>query len=475
MSSAVTASSCRKIIIVGGGPIGWATAVHLGRQGLGSVTAVVERDASYKYCSALLSAGGIRQQYSLPENIHMSLYSHDFMTSYLNDNPQLQQLQQHSLSSTTPTPPVADIALKPYGYMFLGSSPKQAQILKDNHHTQQACGVDWIRLVEHSNKDELTRRYPWLYTEDLVVATYSGQDTGTKEGYFDPWGFMQCMKHEAVNYHGVQFIEGQVAKMSCVPQTDGASDPWLRIESLQLKHGKHGYSRGGDSITEEIKDIETVINCTGAWTKEFVRETICKPNQSILRPEQQSAILNVLPIERRKRCIFFIHCPGKHAFSHPVPPTNTPLTIDPTGVYFRSEGTAPGSFICGVSPESHLDDNYNHDDVLEKVDYHLFEDIIWPTLAHRVPAFNELKVKSAWSGFYDYNTFDQNGIIGYHPHFSNFICAGGFSGHGLQMAPATGRAVTELLLHNQFQTLDLSSFSFERLLTQTPYLETGIV
>jgi glycine/D-amino acid oxidase-like deaminating enzyme len=65
---------------------------------------------------------------------------------------------------------------------------------------------------------------------------------------------------------------------------------------------------------------------------------------------------------------------------------------------------------------------------LEIVDHHLFDDVVWPTLANRVPAFNELKVKSAWSGFYDYNVFDQNAIIGYHPHFTNLVIAGGFSG-----------------------------------------------
>jgi hypothetical protein len=38
------------------------------------------------------------------------------------------------------------------------------------------------------------------------------------------------------------------------------------------------------------------------------------------------------------------------------------------------------------------------------VDHHLFENVIWPTLAERVPAFNELKVTGFWAGFYDVNT-----------------------------------------------------------------------
>eukprot|EP00977_Amphora_coffeiformis_P014981 scaffold4278_cov173-Amphora_coffeaeformis.AAC.4 len=386
----------------------------------------------------------------------MSTYSSDFISTY--------DLQQKSGSRFN----ASDIGLKKNGYAFLASSEEQKKILLENHYTQRSCGVDWIHV---GGPAELSARYPWLNTDDLVYGSFSGEDTNTKEGYFDPWGFMQCMKHEALD-HGVVFLEGQVDQVKCVDESSSPriSEPLLRIESIHLRHGKHD-----SSDVEEVNGIETMINCTGSWTRSFINETICKTNESILSPVHRASILHLLPIERRKRCIFFIHCPGKHEFTHPVPPTNTPLTIDPTGVYFRSEGTAPGHFLCGVSPEPHLDGDYDNDEDLENVDHHLFEDTIWPILAHRVPAFNELKARSSWSGFYDYNTFDQNAIIGNHPYFSNLLCAGGFSGHGLQMAPAAGRAVAELLLHGNFRTLDLSNFSFERLVNQTPYLETGIV
>lgn len=414
-------------------------------------------DSSQEYCSALLSAGGVRQQYSLPENIRMAAYSSDFIAKY-------DEEQRSGGNSNTP-----DITLRRNGYLFLASSDGQKKTLQENHGTQRSCGVDWIHL---GGQEELSSRYSWLNTEDLVIGSFSGEDTGSKEGYFDPWGFMQCMKKEAMD-HGVLFVEGHVDQASLVNERElssDASEPLMRIESIRVKQGKNDNVR-----IEEMNGVESVINCTGAWTHDFVKETICKTNESILTPFQRDSILKLLPVERRKRCLFFLHCPGKHEFSHPVPPTNTPLTIDPSGVYFRSEGTSPGHFLCGVSPESQFDVGCDSDEALENVDHHLFEDIIWPTLAHRVPAFNELKARRSWSGFYDYNVFDQNAIIGYHPHFSNFICAGGFSGHGLQMSPAAGRAVTELLLHGRFNTLDLSNFSFERLLNNEPYLETGIV
>lgn len=84
-------------------------------------------------------------------------------------------------------------------------------------------------------------------------------------------------------------------------------------------------------------------------------------------------------------------------------------------------------------------------------------------------------MSSAWAGFYDYNTFDQNGIIGLHPLITNMYFATGFSGHGLQHAPAVGRAVAELILDGDFQTLDLSALGFRRILTQEPMLERNVV
>ena len=69
-------------------------------------------------------------------------------------------------------------------------------------------------------------------------------------------------------------------------------------------------------------------------------------------------------------------------------------------------------------------------------DHVFFEERIWPVIAERVPAFNALKMKSSWAGFYDYNIFDQNAIVGHHPNCPNLFLANGFSGHGLQQVNA---------------------------------------
>jgi glycine/D-amino acid oxidase-like deaminating enzyme len=54
------------------------------------------------------------------------------------------------------------------------------------------------------------------------------------------------------------------------------------------------------------------------------------------------------------------------------------------------------------------------------------------------------------------------------------VCTG-FSGHGLQHAPAAGLAVSELLGYGFYKTIDLNRFSFDRLIQDNPVLETGIV
>jgi glycine/D-amino acid oxidase-like deaminating enzyme len=54
------------VAIIGGGAIGSSIAYHLSKYcGREMKIAVIERDPSYKISSCMLSAGGIRQQFSL--------------------------------------------------------------------------------------------------------------------------------------------------------------------------------------------------------------------------------------------------------------------------------------------------------------------------------------------------------------------------------------------------------------------------
>jgi len=228
-------------------------------------------------------------------------------------------------------------------------------------------------------------------------------------------------------------------------------------------------SSGGNIASLQLADgssieADKIVNAAGAWGGHLV--SLC------------GAGVAPLPVVPRKRCMWLFHA-QEAADGPPLPPENTPLTIDTGGVYFRSEGSSRGSFVCGVSPEAEEDHDFDasdpgHLESLNSVDEDLFQERIWPALASRAPALEALKVKSSWAGFYEYNTLDQNGVVGWHPDVPNLLLACGFSGHGLQQSPGVGRACAELLLEGRFTSTDLSCFGFERIARGEPLYERGI-
>ena len=154
-----------------------------------------------------------------------------------------------------------------------------------------------------------------------------------------------------------------------------------------------------DKNTGPIRSItsDLYINACGAWSYFAL-------NSAYTRLNIKDSMIEI-PVRPRKRCLFTFHCTST---THPIPGPGSPLTVDPTGVYFRPEGQG-GRFITGVSPHAEEDDpDYDGSlEALDIVDHHLFDEVIWPALFDRVPAFEQIKVTSSWAGYYDYNTFDQ--------------------------------------------------------------------
>ena len=167
-----------------------------------------------------------------------------------------------------------------------------------------------------------------------------------------------------------------------------------------------------------------------------------------------------LPVRPKKRMSYIFDC--REDFR------KAPLTIDATGVAFRPEGQ---HYIATVSPPKARDPDA-HD---FEPEYDTFEEIIWPAMAHRVPAFEAIKLSGAWAGHYDYNTFDQNAILGPHPEIGGLLFCNGFSGHGLQQGPAAGRAIAEMILYGAYRSLDLSRLGYGRILAGRPEREANIV
>jgi glycine/D-amino acid oxidase-like deaminating enzyme len=152
--------------------------------------------------------------------------------------------------------------------------------------------------------------------------------------------------------------------------------------------------------------------------------------------------------------------------SCPTPLPRCPLVIDPAGFWFRPDGEV---FIAGKEPA------LDQDELPLEPDYSEFDEGLWERMALRVPAFEALRVERAWAGYYEMNLFDHNAILGAHPSLTNLWFANGFSGHGMQQAPAAGRGIAELILRGRYETLDLSGLGFGRLLADRPLREENII
>lgn len=51
----------------------------------------------------------------------------------------------------------------------------------------------------------------------------------------------------------------------------------------------------------------------------------------------------------------------------------------------------------------------------------------------------------------------------------------GFSGHGIQQAPAAGLAIAEQIVYGKYKNIDLTPFGYERYLQGLPLKEKNVV
>ncbi|KAF2352807.1 FAD dependent oxidoreductase [Trinorchestia longiramus] len=420
-------------LIIGGGAVGSSVAYHLTKKiSDGASVVVVDKDLTYKNSSTVLSVGGIRHQFSVPENILLSMYGMQFMR----DLPQMLKVPYED-------PPCVNF--HPHGYLTLASE-KGLDQLKENYAIQKHFNA----RVEFLEAKKLREKFPWMRSDDLAGGVLGVEG----EGWFDPWSLLTALRRKAV-HQSAEYVEAEVTGVefvndsSSISFVDGhPSNSQLCIRKVNVKL-PNGEQR---TISPAL-----VVLAAGAQTG-----NICYDMIGIGRA-REGLMAYPVPIEPRKRYVYCFHAPKG-------PGLATPLVVDPCGAYFRREGFG-NMFLAGMSPTEEEEppcDNF-------EVDHDYFEDRVWPAIANRVPGFEELKVQGSWSGFYEYNIFDQNGIVGMHPIVDNLMLAAGFSGHGIQHSMGVGRAVMELLMYSEFRTIDLSRFELERIHLNEPIYEHGIV
>lgn len=307
----------------------------------------------------------------------------------------------------------ADIAFHEKGYLILASEAG-LPVLKANHETQKAEGAD-ILLEDPA---ALQERFSWISTEGIAAGAYGRSG----EGWFDAHALLSLFR-KGLKDRKIGFISETMTGMR------RSGD---RITAVELANG-------------EVIEAGIVVNAAGTSAGKV------------------AAMAGLhLPVEPRKRSVFVFE--ARERFD------DMPLLVDPSGVYVRPEGSV---FITGGA-ESHETDKAADPEDFDP-DWPLFEEVIWPVLAERIPAFEAIKQTGGWAGHYDYNRLDQNAVIGPHPEVENFLFCNGFSGHGLQQAPAAGKAIAEFVVHGGYRTIDCSAFGYERIAENRPFRELNVI
>jgi sarcosine oxidase subunit beta len=224
---------------------------------------------------------------------------------------------------------------------------------------------------------------------------------------------------------------------------DGYCDPTsllngyvARAREKGVKFREHepvtAISREGDRVTgvrtpKGETACATVVNAAGAWGAEV----------------GQLAGID-LPIRPLRRQIFV---------TDPVPGLDRdfPLTVEfASSLYFHRES---GGVLMGMADPTDgpgFDASVNWDFLPTLVERALY----------RLPVLERAKVKTGWAGFYE-DTPDKHPIIGAVPGLAGFLCATGFSGHGIMHAPATGEAIAELIVDRR-TSLDVTALAYDR-------------
>ena len=306
------------------------------------------------------------------------------------------------------------LKIRNFGYMYMAADDAFAQVLRAQAKVQVALGAQ-TRLM---TPEEIKAEYPFYAVDDLVLGSINCKD----EGYFDGYTMFDWLRRKA-RAGGAEYIRNEVVAITRKAE---------RIDSVTLASG-------------EVVACGQLVNASGT------------------RGAKTAAMAGItIPIEPRKRYSWII------AAEQPLS-RDLPLTIDPTGVHFRTDSDT--TYLVGAHTDH--DPAVAFDDFA--MDQSLWLDHVWPILATRIPQFEAVKVLREWAGQYDYNTLDQNAIAGPHPEVSNFLFLNGFSGHGLQQSPAMGRGTAEWLTYGAFRTLDLTPFGFERITANRPLIEGAII
>ena len=268
--------------------------------------------------------------------------------------------------------------------------------------------------VEVITPEEARRVLPGIEIGDLVGATFCGED-----GVATPAALV-------AGYAALARREGVELRRGC------------EVTAAAAVANGGGFSFVADG---ERWKCEWLVNAAGPWAGQV---------GSLLGVD-----VPVSPVRRQ----FFTTEPLSWV------PKKMPLTIDwGTGVYMHLHS---GGMLIGNSDPDEPPGFFQTPDL----DYLAG---VWEVATRRLPRVENAVMKTLNAGLYEVSP-DHNAILGPVPELPRFVLANGFSGHGMQHAPAVGRAISEVIADGESRTLDIAPFSVARFAVGKGILEGNVI
>jgi glycine/D-amino acid oxidase-like deaminating enzyme len=296
------------------------------------------------------------------------------------------------------------VSFQQRGYLFLADANCAARLTR-RYEAMRSAGAH----VERVSSDEIRRMLPDAAVDDIEFGLF-----GPDDGYANPKAVLHAMRTIAEDA-GVEYIRGDVSAI------------------LRTTNRVTGVVCGTDAI-----DTPIVVNAAGPFAGRIA--------------ELAGVSLPVFPVRQQ---LFRCDLPRQWAYRFP-------MVIDPSGLHWRHDDAAVSSgldriVLAKTKHDEPAGENFRCDDARWSAEF-------YPPLIRRMPPFAGLTPLEGWAGLYEM-TPDRNPIIGRHPDVDGFFLANGFSGHGLMMAPATGKALAEIITSGASHTTDVSDFAFDRFRT----------
>src|SRR6516225_8944576 len=286
------------------------------------------------------------------------------------------------------------------GYLFVATQDSHLSYLHTNFERQKALGLKTARMLEGN---EICSMLPLLRSDDIVGGSFCSTD-----GFVDPYSAMTGFMTRAVE--------------------QGAT-LWKKTDVTAIATDANGIC--GVETTRGQVATRTLVNAAGAWAAQLAKLAGIE-----------------LPVEPLRRML--VPSEPFDGFPH-----SSPMVVDMSnGFHFRPEGR--GFLLAWNDPDETSGYNTDFDPA--------FIEKILTRAANRVPVFENLAVnpKRAWAGLYEM-TPDHHSILGPVPGIEGLFLANGFSGHGVMHAPATGKIVSDLILHGKTAVVeDVSVLNFDR-------------